>query len=92
MTSEQSRDQSGEVFFLIVVLILLFIPDNEECNGTCYRKVRFLGSACRGALGQTTEPQAAPDMLVGTLDGSHLNICMDVCVNYCKSLQIKVSA
>ena len=32
--------------------------------------VQFPRSACRSALGQDTEPQTAPEVLVGTLHGS----------------------
>ena len=39
--------------------------------------------ACRCVLEQDTEPQNAPDVLVGTLHGSHH--CINVCMNYCKS-------
>ena len=39
-------------------------------------------------LGQNTEPQTAPDVLVGTLHGSHRHQCM----NYYNSLWRKVSA
>ena len=50
--------------------------------------VWFPWSACWSVLGQDTEPQTAPDVLVGTLHVSHHLQC----INYCKSLRIKVSA
>ena len=52
---------------------------------SCYGSsmVRFPCSACQRVLGQDTEPQTAPDVLVGTLHGSHQHQCMNVCMNYC---------
>ena len=44
--------------------------------------VQFPWSACQSVPGQDTEPQTTPDVLVGTLHGSHHHQCMNVCVNY----------
>ena len=49
------------------------------------RWFRFPWSAYQSVLGQETEPQNAY-VLVGTLHGSHRHQCMNVCMNYCKSL------
>ena len=54
--------------------------------------VRFPCSACRSVLGQDTEPQAAPHVLVGTLHCSHHHQCINLCMNYFKSRWTKVSA
>ena len=54
--------------------------------------VRFPLSAYRSVFGQDTEPLTAPDVLVGTLHGNHRHQCMNVCMNYCKSLLTKASA
>ena len=45
-------------------------------------------SACWGVTGQDAEPRTAPDMLVGTLHGSHRHQC----INYCESLWTQASA
>ena len=37
-------------------------------------------SACRSVLGQDTAPQTAPDVVVGTLHGSHHHQCVNVCM------------
>ena len=37
-------------------------------------------AACRSVLGQDTEPQTAPDVLVDTLHGSHHHQCMNAWV------------
>ena len=50
--------------------------------------VRFPWSTCRSVLGQDTEPQTAPEVLVGTLRGSHHHQCMNV---YMKLLWTEVS-
>ena len=50
---------------------------------SCYQRVAGSispGLHDHGNLGKDTEPQAAPDVLVGTLNGSHRHQCM----NYCK--------
>ena len=54
--------------------------------------VHFPCSACGSVLGQDTEPQAAPHVLVGTLHCSHHHQCISVCMNYFKSRWTKVSA
>ena len=38
-----------------------------------------------------SEPQTAPDVLVGILHGNNHQQCMNVCVNYCKLLWTKAS-
>ena len=38
--------------------------------------VRFPESSCQSVLGQDTEPRTAPDLLVGTLHGSHRHQCV----------------
>ena len=38
--------------------------------GSCWSLVRFPWSAYQSVIGQDTEPQTAPDVLVGTLNGS----------------------
>ena len=43
--------------------------------------VQFLWSVCQSVLGEDTEPQTAPDVLVSTLHGSHHHQCMYVCVS-----------
>ena len=48
-------------------------------------------AGCPSVFGQGTEPQTAPDVLVGTLPCSHLYQCMNVCMNYCKPLGTKAS-
>ena len=48
---------------------------------TVFQLIRFPWSACWSVLGQDTEPQTAPDVLVGTLHGSHRHQCMNVCMN-----------
>ena len=53
---------------------------------------RFPWSACRKVLGQDTEPHTAPDVLVCSLHGSYHHQCMNVRMNYCKSLWTKASA
>ena len=53
--------------------------------------VQFPWSARRSVLGQGTEAQTAPDVLVSTLHGGHHHQCMDVCMNYCKCLWTKAS-
>ena len=40
--------------------------------------VQFSCSACRSVLGQETEPQTAPDALVGTMHGSHCHQSMTI--------------
>ena len=47
--------------------------------------------ACQSVLGQDTEAQTAPDVLVGSLHGSRHHQCVNVCMNYCKSLWTKAS-
>ena len=42
-------------------------------------------------LKQDTEPQTAPDVLDGTLHGSHHHQCMNECINYYKLLWTQVS-
>ena len=54
--------------------------------------VPFAWCECRSVLGQHTEPQTAPDVLVITLHGSHHHQCMNVCMNYWKTLWTKASA
>ena len=46
------------------------------------------GLACWSVPGQDTEPQTAPEVLVGTLQAAHCHQCM----NYCKSCWPKASA
>ena len=41
----------------------------------------LLLAKCQSVLGHNTEPQTAPDVLVGTLHGSHHLQCMNVCMN-----------
>ena len=53
--------------------------------------VWFPCSASWSVLGQDTQPQTAPDVLVSTLHGSHRHQCTNVCMNYSKSHWIKVS-
>ena len=48
----------------------------------------FDSPACRSVLGQVSEPQTAPDVLLSRLQGSHCRQCM----YYCKSLWTKASA
>ena len=52
--------------FLIVNPVFSFVAQEAE-PASCYPKV----SKCRSVLEQDTEPQTAPDVLVGTLHGSH---------------------
>ena len=54
--------------------------------------VWFPWSACRSVLGQDTESQITPKVLVGTLHGINHHQCMNVCMNYCKLLWTKASA
>ena len=49
----------------------------------------FLGLHIKVSLDRDTEPQTAPDVLIGTLHGSHCHQCMNVCMNYCKSTKAK---
>ena len=42
--------------------------------------------------GKVLNPKTAPDVLVGILHGSHRHQCLNVCMNYCKSLWTNVSA
>ena len=42
--------------------------------------VRFSSSTCWSVFGQDTEPQTAPDVLVGTLHGSNRHLCMHVLI------------
>ena len=42
-------------------------------------------SKCPEVQVQDTEPQIAPDGLVGTLHGSHHHQCRNVCMNHCES-------
>ena len=60
---------------------------SEVEPASCHRKDRcfhFPWSACRGVLGQDTEPQTASDVLVGTLHGSHHHRCMNVWITVCQ--------
>ena len=50
--------------------------------------VRIPSSACRSVLGQDIEPQTAPDVLVGTLHGSHHHQCM---MYVCLTLLLEVA-
>ena len=49
---------------------------------SCYRKVTGSISLVCSVLRQDTEPPTAPDVLVGTLHGSHHHQCMNICMNY----------
>ena len=66
-----------------ILLSCLFIP---KCLVTGRLLVRFPWSACWSVFGQDTEPQTAPDVLVGTLHGSHCSHFMTVCMKFCKLL------
>ena len=49
------------------------------------------GLHVENALWQDIEPQIAPDVLVGTLHGSHSRQCMYVCMHYCQWLWTEAS-
>ena len=49
-------------------------------EGTWDQKSRIPWSACRSVLWQDTEPQTAPDVLVGFLHGSHHHQCINVSI------------
>ena len=54
--------------------------------------VQFPWSVRQIVFGQDTEPQTAPEVLVGTLHGSHRQKYMKACMKYCKLLWTTVSA
>ena len=50
----------------------------SQCLVIVRSLVWFLGCACQSVLWQNTEPTPAPDVLVGTLHGSHHHQCRNI--------------
>ena len=58
------------------------VPSNPSLKSQSLVMGRVRGfpcTACRSIL----EQDSPPDVLVGTLHGSHRHQCMNVCMNYC---------
>ena len=87
LVSDLTTDLFADVNFLS------YLISCQGCNPAHLVIRRLLDqlpwSPCRSVLGLITETQTALDVLVGTLHGSHRHQCMNVCMNYCKSLWTK---
>ena len=75
---KKSRFHTWRFFLFLYKKILFFHILNKDLHLVIGRLlVCFPWSACWSVLGQDTEPQAAPDVLVGTLHGSYRHQCMN---------------